>query len=182
MLWTTCECIANIPPSVYQPSNICLGINSSRPTCYTVIPRNVWLDFTNKSFYSLSGGFKALAEISQKRCSDSDLCRVWKREDRRMFFLTACVQLGGHSKFLGLLLPMESVYKYPAGVRVTDPMFPQQPWPISATVHWCTKLHWWWCTAFEPNVHPSVSSCQVDWQLMKCKIAWNYLKVFVWIS
>lgn len=46
-LWTACERSADIPPSLYQASNICLHINCLRPTCYQAIitPRNSWLDF-----------------------------------------------------------------------------------------------------------------------------------------
>lgn len=36
--------------------------------------------------------------------------------------------MGG--KFLGLLLPRGSVYKYPASMEVTDPMFPNNPDPF----------------------------------------------------
>lgn len=57
-----------------------------------------------------------------------------------MFFQGAksCVWLGGHSKFLGLLFPMGSVYKYPASTEVTDPMFPNNPDPF--LVHCCAKF------------------------------------------
>lgn len=37
---------ADIPPSLYQPTNICLGINHLQHTCYlpTVMPVNAWPD------------------------------------------------------------------------------------------------------------------------------------------
>lgn len=48
------------------------------------------------------------------------------------------MSLGGHSKFLGLLLPMGSVYKYPATMEVTDPMFPNNPDPF--LVQWRSEF------------------------------------------
>lgn len=62
-LWTACERSADIPPSLYQASNICLRINCLRPTCYQAIitPRNSWLDVLRQC--CLYQEFHVLAEV-----------------------------------------------------------------------------------------------------------------------
>lgn len=73
----------------------------------------------------------------------------------RTYFQGALVQLGGHSKFLGLRLPMRSVYKYPDSVVVTDPMFPNNPDPF--LVLWCAQF-----PNLDMHAHTSVGSCLIE--------------------
>lgn len=135
--------LLSIPPSVYQRRNVCLRIKCLRPPCCQRFCDS-W-ECTARFFmvvllHSLTWVLTPLAErcLHETEAYGNTAIRArWDKGEGRtpavtLHFLprSSSVHLGGHSKFLGLLLPMGSVYKYPASMEVTDPMFPNNPDPF----------------------------------------------------